>query len=104
MTFCVVYITTKNLAEARKISKMLVQKKLVACANIIPKIESMYMWKGKVRYHNESLIICKTMKTLRKRVVAEVKKIHDYDVPCVTFLDVDGGNPEYLRWVEMVTK
>jgi len=101
--FCAVYITTKNVAEARKISKMLVKKKLVACANIFPRIESIYEWKGKMQDHGESLIIGKTKKTLIKKIVSEVKKIHSYDVPCITALDIDGGNPDFLNWVSKVT-
>src|SRR3989344_7743467 len=88
-----VYITTKNLKESRKIAKVLIEERLAGCVNIIPKIESMYWWKGKINHHGESLIIAKTKKTSVKKIIYRVKHIHSYSVPCIVSLPITEGNP-----------
>ena len=95
-----VYITTKNVKEARKIAKVLVRERLAACVNIIPKIESMYWWKGKINHHGESAIIAKTKKNNVRKIVYRVKSIHSYSMPCVVALPIKDGNANYLRWIK----
>ncbi len=94
-----VYITASSLKEARMIASHLLNKRLIACANILPSVESLYYWKGKRRSHQEVIIVAKTVPRVRRRIVAEVRSIHSYDVPCIVFLPVDGGNPAFLSWV-----
>lgn len=94
-----VYITTKNAAEARRIAKQLVKESLVACANIIPKIESLYWWDGKIQQHGEAAIIAKTVKGKEKKIIRRVKELHSDSVPCVVFWPIAGGNKDYLGWV-----
>jgi periplasmic divalent cation tolerance protein len=63
----------------------------------------MYMWKGSLEKAQESVIIAKTTEKLKDRLVDQVKKSHSYECPCVLFLPVAGGNPEFLRWIEEET-
>ena len=99
-----VYITTKDEKEARKIADILLEKRLIACANIIPKIESIYWWEGKLEQHGESLLIAKTKATLAEKIIKEVKANHSYSIPSINFLPILKGNKDYFKWIEEVTK
>ncbi len=99
-----VYITAASIKEARKISKKLLAKRLVACTNIIPKIESHYKWKGKLVTSNEVVIIAKTNRKLVQKVIVEVKKLHSYEVPCIVSFKIDSGSHDFLKWVADQTK
>jgi periplasmic divalent cation tolerance protein len=100
MSNILVYITAGSLEEAKSIAKTLVEKRLVACANIIPQIESVYWWKGKMCEENEVAIFAKTSKERTGQVISETKKLHSYSVPCIITMDITDGNPEYLNWIK----
>ena len=70
------YITCANTKEAKKISSVLVKKKLIACANIFNNIQSVFSWKNKVNFSKEGIIMGKTTKKLQTKIISEVKKIH----------------------------
>ena len=95
-----VYITARNLKEARKIAKILIEERLAACVNIIPKIESIYWWKGKINHHDESALIAKTRKQNVKKIVYRIRNIHSYSMPCVVSLPIKDGNTDYIRWIK----
>ncbi|MBI4018584.1 MAG: divalent-cation tolerance protein CutA [Candidatus Aenigmarchaeota archaeon] len=101
--FIAVYITARNVKEAEKIAGVLLEQRLIACANIMP-IRSAYWWKGKIEKHGEALLIAKTRKSLYKRILTAVKKNHSYSAPCVNALPITAANPDYLRWVEKETR
>jgi periplasmic divalent cation tolerance protein len=101
--FVAVYITCSGEKEAEKIGRILVEKKLVACVNIIPNIKSIYRWNNKIEKSNETLIFGKTRESLKNRIIKTVKENHSYEVPCITFLPVT-GDIDYLKWVENETK
>ena len=94
------YITTKNVKEARKIAKILVKERLVACVNIIPKIESIYWWKGKINHHDEAALIAKTKKQNIRKITYKVKSIHSYSIPAIVALRIKDGNSDYIRWIK----
>ncbi len=98
----IVYITTKNRKEARKIGKTLVQEKLAACVNIIDNMESIYEWKGKVETDTECILIAKTTYGNMSDLTKRVKELHSYEVPCVVSINLSEqeGNEEYLNWLE----
>jgi periplasmic divalent cation tolerance protein len=101
--FSVIYITTKNINEARKISGVLLRKKLIACANIFP-IESQFWWKGKIEKCSESAIICKTNSKNVEKVIDTVKKNHSYDIPDVVEIPIKSGNKDFLKWIDEVVE
>lgn len=103
MSFVIIYVTTKTRNEAIKISNILVKEKLVACANIIPRIESIYLWKNKIERHNESVIILKTKKNLVKQIIKRIKEIHSYTVPCIITIPITYGDKDFLEWIDKVT-
>lgn len=102
--YCIVFVTCPNNKVANKIANILLKKKLAACINILPKIESMYWWEGKIEKSNESLMIIKTKSGLLKKVENEIKKIHPYEVPEVISIKIDRGSEKYLNWIKRVTK
>jgi len=98
--FVMIFVTADSFSLAKKISQSLVEKRLVACANIVPKIESVFWWKERIDKVNEVLLILKTRKDLFDRVVDQVKLLHTYEVPEIIALPVACGSKEYLDWIE----
>lgn len=101
MTFIIIYITHKNLKEAKKIANYLLEKKLIACVNYVP-ITSSYWWNGKIEESKEIVSLVKTKKENWKKVESEVKKIHPYKTPCIMKLDV-AANDDYETWIRKET-
>lgn len=99
MKISFVYITTKDKEEARKIGNVLVMERLAACVNIIPGMESIYHWEGKINEDNETVLIAKTISDSVPLIIEKVKSIHSYKVPCVVELPIGQGNPGYLIWI-----
>ena len=103
MDFLMVYVTCKDEDEAKSISSHLLEKRLIACANMFP-VKSMYRWEGKIEREVEMVIIMKTQKGHKEKVLEEILEMHSYDVPCVEFFEIKDGNPEYLDWIEKETE
>lgn len=94
-----VFMTAPNEEEGARIARALVEERLVACVNIIPKIRSIYRWEGKVWDEAEVMMIGKTESTLAPAVVARVRELHSYEVPEVICLPVETGSGDYLDWI-----
>lgn len=97
--FSVVLVTAPNLKIARALAKAALQAKLIACANLIPKLESHYWWQGKLESSAEALLL---LKTPRKNLAALEKLIvasHPYDTPEFLALPLSTGNGKYLDWL-----
>jgi periplasmic divalent cation tolerance protein len=98
--YSLIYITTSEGSESKKIAKILLEEKLVACTNIIPQINSLYLWKGEIEEDNESVLIAKTKKDKVDQVIKRVEEIHSYETPCILELEVKKGSEGYLQWME----
>lgn len=96
--FVSVYVTAASEDAAAAIARQLLERRLVACANILP-AKSLYWWDGRVEEASEAVMFLKTRRALAERVVEAVRELHAYDVPCAVVFDLEGGNPEYLEWV-----
>lgn len=103
MKFSLIYIVCKNQKEAQKIAKIIVDKKLAACANIFSKIQSYYHWQGKKVWDNESVLILKAKSLKVKKIIEQVKKIHSYTTPCILAFEIKNGNKDYLKWLKEAT-
>lgn len=91
--------TSGSLDEARKISRRLVEEKLVACAQIIPWIESIYIWNDQLETSQESKVTFKTTLDLYELVSKTIREHCSYEVPEILYRTIDGGNTAYLDWV-----
>ena len=91
--------TFPDVETARRISNQLVTEKFVACANILPGVESTYRWKGKIETGNETLVFFKVSEDRQSAFQGKLRSLHPYDVPEIIFVPVASGLPEYLRWV-----
>lgn len=98
--YSIIYITTSENSESEKIAKTLLKEKLVACTNIIPNINSLYLWKGEIEEDNESILIAKTRSDKVDQVIKRVEEIHSYETPCILQLNINKGSQEYLTWME----
>lgn len=101
--FSMLYTTTGSEEEAEKISNGLLERRLVACANIFP-IRSLYWWKGEIEKSQEFAIIFKTRTELLKDAMAAIKELHSYDVPCLMCYEYVLGDKDYLNWIDEETK
>src|SRR5256886_16483984 len=101
MTDKVLVLTTAGSeAEARQISNQLVERRLAACVNIIPQIQSVYRWEGKVETAEEFLLIIKTTKTRSADVQAAITELHSYELPECVVIAMEDGSAEYLKWIK----
>ena len=98
--FRLVLVTCGSLAEARKISRAVVEKRLAACVNIhSAKVESIYRWKGKVETAREHLLIIKTTTRQLKALERIVLRLHSYETPEFLVLPIASGSRGYLHWL-----
>ncbi|MBI4295834.1 MAG: divalent-cation tolerance protein CutA [Chloroflexi bacterium] len=95
----VILITAASVQEGSKIARSLLEKRRVACVNIIPSVNSLFWWRDKIDSAEEVLLIAKSRAALLPQVIELVKQIHSYKVPEVIALPIVGGNADYLRWL-----
>jgi periplasmic divalent cation tolerance protein len=100
MTDARIMLTTAGSAdEARKIAQALVERRLAACVNIVPQIESVYRWQGSVEHATEWLLLIKTQTGAFERLRDAIRELHSYELPECLLLEVDAGSLEYLEWI-----
>jgi len=99
----VVYTTVGNIQDARKMAHTLVEDQLVACVNIIPNVESVYSWKGKIEDDEEVVLIAKTTDANVKKTMQKIKKLHNYELPDIIVLPIIGGLKDYLDYINNQT-
>lgn len=101
--YIVIFITAKDKSEAEKIANKLLEEKLIACANILEGVKSLFWWEGKIDQADEALLILKTRKELFTRIVSTVKTLHSYGCPEIIALPIVEGNKDYLQWIKEST-
>jgi periplasmic divalent cation tolerance protein len=94
-----VYVTVADISEAERIARTSVEERLAACANVMGGIHSFYRWEGKVCDGEEAALILKTTENRREALQERIKQLHSYECPCIVFLPVSDGNPDFLKWV-----
>lgn len=104
MEFIVVYCTVPNKKEGHEIAKALVKYHLVACVNIIDKMESVFSWDGSLSEEKEALLMIKTRRDLFPKINHLIQKMHSYTVPEVIAMPIIEADETYLKWIAHETK
>ncbi|HET6207799.1 MAG TPA: divalent-cation tolerance protein CutA [Terracidiphilus sp.] len=95
----IVVTTAANSEEATRLGRTLVEERLVACATLVPAIESIYRWKGSVESSVESMLLLKTNAMQLKALEARLQELHSYETPEFLVLPVEAGSRGYLEWM-----
>jgi periplasmic divalent cation tolerance protein len=95
----VVLMTAATAEEAARIAELLVNKKLAACVQILPEMQSIYVWKGEVQREKEVLLLAKTIRANFAELEREVRAIHSYETPEIIALPIAEGSEPYLKWL-----
>jgi periplasmic divalent cation tolerance protein len=96
----VILVTAGKLTEAKKIAGQLVDRKLAACVNIMPPVQSVYRWQGKVEVGKEFLMFIKSTRELLPELKSTISKLHSYTTPEIVCLPIVDGLSEYLQWID----
>jgi periplasmic divalent cation tolerance protein len=99
----IIYSTTDTNETAKTIAHVLVKEKLVACVHILPRIESVYRWQGKVEEANECVLLAKTSERNVQKAIQKIRSLHPYEVPEILVFPPVGGLKEYLDYVDEET-
>jgi periplasmic divalent cation tolerance protein len=97
----IVLITAGSEEEAHSIAESLVKGKKAACVNIVPRVDSLFWWEGKIDSARESLLLVKTKASLFPEIVELVKRTHSYEVPEIIALPITAGSGDYLKWLDI---
>jgi len=99
----VVFMTAANGEEATRLADMLVGAHLAACVQILPEIESVYRWEGKIERQAEVLLLVKTTRGKFDELEREVRALHSYDTPEIVAVPIVTGSAPYLEWLVKAT-
>ena len=92
-------MTAGSIEEANNIGQRLVEQNLAACENLLENMTSIYKWEDKLEEGQEVVMIAKTRKSLMPKLIETVNRLHSYDCPCILELPIQGGNPDFLKWI-----
>ena len=104
MSLLVVLCTFPDRETAQRIATALVDQRLAACVNLVPGVQSIYRWQGKVESAEEVLAVMKTTVEVYPQLEAKLKELHPYDVPEIVALPVERVQEGYAKWVEEMTE
>ena len=93
------YIPVPDRGLAQEIARSIVQKKIVACVNLIPQIHSFYEWEGSIQESTEYLLIAKGIASQFPKLEAEIRRLHSHECPAVLQINVQDANADFLSWV-----
>lgn len=96
----VVFMTAADVEEAGRLAETLVEKRLAACVQILPGMESVYRWQGKVERQREVLLIAKTTQSMFEELEREVRARHSYQTPEIVAFPLTAGSIPYLEWLK----
>lgn len=95
----IVLSTITDEKTAARVASTLVEERVAACVNVIPKVVSIYRWDGGVENESEALMVLKTAEDRVADLMQRLKELHPYEVPEIVVLDVERGWPPYFDWV-----
>jgi periplasmic divalent cation tolerance protein len=100
MSFIIVVMTAPNKQEAVKIVRTLLEERLIACANILDTVHSIFWWKEKIEEDKEVLVLMKSRRSFFRNLSERVVELHSYDVPEILALPIVEGSQSYLDWMK----
>jgi periplasmic divalent cation tolerance protein len=100
----VLFTTVSSPEEADRLARALVERRLAACVNIMPRVQSVYRWQGKVEDSSEILLVIKSRRPLFAALCEAVRALHSYEVPELIALPVVEGYAPYLDWIDQETE
>jgi periplasmic divalent cation tolerance protein len=103
-TYLQVTTTTDSRAEAQRLGRGMVERRLAACAQIVGPVSSTYWWKGSMETAEEWMTVLKTTDELRSRLIAAIKAEHSYETPDIVAVSIVDGFPDYLNWIAEETR
>jgi len=98
--FCIVLWTASSFDKAKKVVRLLLDEKLIACATLIDNAHSMYVWNGEIEFEKEVQVIIKSLKSKFSEIKLMIQENSSYDVPEVLLIEVKDGLDSYLSWIE----
>lgn len=104
MPAVVIYTTCASETEASRIGRSIVAERLAACANILGNMHSIYHWQGALEDGAETVLLLKTRAEFADAVIARVRELHSFSVPCIIALPVTAGSPDFLAWIDSETE
>ena len=94
-----IYVTAADEGQAATLARTLLERRLIACANVLPGMRSFYRWQGAVQDEGEVAMLLKTAASRVDAVIAAVEELHAYETPCVVVWPIEAGSRAYLDWV-----
>lgn len=102
--FGFVYVVCANLEEAKRLARAVLEKRLAACANIIPTIHSLYWWEGAIQEGTETILLLKAPYTYYEAIEKVIRSESSYQLPAILQIPISQGLPEYLKWLAAETE
>ena len=96
----VVLVTVSSTSEAKSIAHHVLEERLAACVNLVPKISSIYWWEGKIEECRETLVIMKTRQDKLDELISSIKQLHSYNIPEIISVPLGKSSDDYLRWID----
>ena len=96
----IVFVTCESKEQAETIAQTVVSEKLAACVNVLPGVRSCYVWKEKLTWSEEVLLLIKTTETRYTQLQQKIKTLHSYDVPEILSVTIEDASQEYLDWID----
>ena len=99
----VIYSTFGTVESARHVASVLVEERLLACANLLPGAISIYRWEGTTHADPEIVLIGKTRADLVRAAIERLRALHPYEIPCITSWPIEASSPIYAEWIKRAT-
>lgn len=99
----IVFCTVSSLAEGKTVAQALVAEELAACVTLLPPVQSVYRWQGKIEEAQEVLLMIKTREGQWEALRQRIQELHSYEIPEIIGVPITAGNPAYLEWIDRST-
>lgn len=102
--FALIYVTASSAEEAEKLAKVVLERRLAACANILPATQAFYWWEGQITSASEAVLLLKAPASYYEAIEKLIRAHHSYKVPAILCLPLVQGLPEFFQWIARETE